>query len=166
MGLLGSSDKTPEKKRIDELMSRPMNSSIKTHLKTKLNKMADNGKSIAEIERYYREASAKTTFIEKRKEEYKIEAKLADQVYKAYVTDGLSRLEKVNGRFLASLSIKNDILIEQNNRIIELLEIQVNGGNNNLSISYCPECGTKNSENAQYCVQCGIKISDVPKQLK
>jgi hypothetical protein len=36
MGLLSSSDKTPEKKRIDELMNRPMNSSIKTHLKTKL----------------------------------------------------------------------------------------------------------------------------------
>lgn len=165
MGLL-SNDKTPEKKKIDELMNKPMNSSIKSHLKTKLNKMADNGESIVEIERYYREASAKTTFIEKRKEEYKIEAKLADQVYKAYITDGLSRLEKVNGRFLASLSIKNDILIEQNNRIIELLEIQVNGGNNNLSMSYCPECGSKNSEHAQYCVGCGIKLKDFQKQLE
>ena len=78
----------------------------------------------------------------------------------------MSRLEKVNGRFLASLSIKNDILIEQNNRIIELLEIQVNGGNNNLSMSYCPECGSKNSEHAQYCVGCGIKLKDFQKQLE
>ena len=49
MGLL-SNDKTPEKKKIDELMNKPMNSSIKSHLKTKLNKMADNGESIVEIE--------------------------------------------------------------------------------------------------------------------
>lgn len=53
---------------------------------------------------------------------YKTEAKLADKLYKAYITDGLSRLEKVNGRFLASQTMKLDTLIEQNEKIIDLLE--------------------------------------------
>ena len=59
-------------------------------------------------------------------EKYKEDAKKADKVYKAYVTSGLSRIEKINGRFLASHLVKLDILnqqnkhlIEQNNRIIE-----------------------------------------------
>lgn len=66
---------------------------------------------------------------------YKEDAKKADKVYKAYITGGISRLEKVNGRFLASQLIKleiinqqnsriisqNDEVIEQNNEIIELL---------------------------------------------
>ena len=60
-------------------------------------------------------------FIRKQKM-YKTEAKLADKVYKAYITDGLSRLEKINGRFLASQTMKLDTLIEQNEKIIELLE--------------------------------------------
>lgn len=61
--------------------------------------------------------------------EYKQEAELADKVYKSYVTHGISRLDKVNGRFLASQTIKLDVLIEQNKeliqqnyKIIELLE--------------------------------------------
>ena len=32
---------------------------------------------------------------------------------------GISRLDKVNGRFLASQTIKLDILIEQNKQLIE-----------------------------------------------
>lgn len=43
-------------------------------------------------------------------------------MYKSYITDGASRLEKVNGRFMASQNMKLDIMIEQNNRIIQLLE--------------------------------------------
>lgn len=61
--------------------------------------------------------------------QYKHEANLADQVYKSYITNGISRLDKVNGRFLAAQTIKLDVLIEQNkqlisqnNIIIELLE--------------------------------------------
>lgn len=61
--------------------------------------------------------------------QYKHEANLADKVYKSYVTNGISRLDKVNGRFLAAQTIKLDVLIEQNkqlisqnNTIIELLE--------------------------------------------
>ena len=51
--------------------------------------------------------------------EYSHESHLADKVYKAYITNGISRLDKVNGRFLASQTIKLDILIEQNKQLIE-----------------------------------------------
>lgn len=61
---------------------------------------------------------------------YHNEAREADKVYKAFVTDGISRLEKINGRFLASQLIKLDVLtqqnnhiIQQNNEIIELLKV-------------------------------------------
>lgn len=50
---------------------------------------------------------------------YHIESKQADKVYKAFVTGGVSRLEKVNGRFLASQLRKLDVLSQQNNRIIQ-----------------------------------------------
>jgi hypothetical protein len=118
MGLLSTKEKTSVEKRIDDLMSKPIHKSVKPHLKATLKDMAKNGKSIDEIEKYYRETVAKTQFIENRRAEYVTEAKLADEVYKAYITDGLSRLDKVNGRFLASQSIKTDILIEQNYRTI------------------------------------------------
>lgn len=49
---------------------------------------------------------------------YKEDAKKADKVYKAYITGGVSRLEKVNGRFLASQLIKLEVINQQNNRII------------------------------------------------
>lgn len=156
MGFL-SKEKTPTEKRIDELMQIPIESSIKEPLRRSLKKMAKDGRSMLEIEQYYRETVAKTQFIEKRREEYVREARLADKIYKAYITDGISRLEKVNGRFLASLSIKADVLIEQNNRIIELLEMQIRG-ENNLVPSVCPECGTKNENNGDFCMNCGVKL--------
>ncbi|MGA2677361.1 MAG: hypothetical protein ACLQG5_10475 [Methanobacterium sp.] len=53
---------------------------------------------------------------------YKNDVELADLLYKAYVTLGISRLDKVDGRFLASQTIKLDTIIEQNTKIIELLE--------------------------------------------
>lgn len=56
--------------------------------------------------------------VNRKSSQYKQEAKLADKVYKSYVTDGISRLDKVNGRFLASQTIKLDILIEQNKQLI------------------------------------------------
>lgn len=157
MGLLSANEKTPKEQRISELMSKPINKSVKPHLKQTLKNMAKEGKSIDEIERYYRETVAKTRFIEDRKAEYVTEAKLADEVYKAYVTDGISRLDKVNGRFLASQSVKTDILIEQNNQIIKLLEILVNKEGNGL-VAFCPECGTQNNNASEYCENCGIKL--------
>ena len=56
--------------------------------------------------------------VNKKSSQYKQEAKLADKVYKSFITDGFSRLDKVNGRFLASQTIKLDILIEQNQELI------------------------------------------------
>jgi len=67
--------------------------------------------------------------VNKKTSQYKQEAELADKVYKSYITNGLSRLDKINGRFLASQTIKLDIIAEQNRqmiaqngKIIELLE--------------------------------------------
>ncbi|CDG65705.1 MAG: hypothetical protein PWQ15_1934 [Methanobacterium sp.] len=160
MGLLTTKEKTPEEKRISELMSRPIDSSIKGPLKQSLKKMAQDGNSIEEIDAFYKETVAKVQFIEKRREEYIREAKLADKVYKAYITDGVSRLEKVNGRFLASQSIKTDILIEQNNRIIELLELLLNKGTGNSPVAFCPKCGNQNiSKEAEFCAECGSKLN-------
>lgn len=65
----------------------------------------------------------KVNYIENKKEEYKIEAKLSDIVYKSYITDGVSRLDKINGRFMVAQNIKLDRLIEQNTKIIFLLEL-------------------------------------------
>ena len=73
--------------------------------------------------------SLDTQLVNQKISEYSHEAKLADRVYKSYVTNGISRLDKVNGRFLASQTVKLDVLIEQNkqliqqnDKIIELLE--------------------------------------------
>ena len=73
--------------------------------------------------------SLDTQLVNQKISEYSHEANLADKVYKSYVTNGISRLDKVNGRFLASQTVKLDVLIEQNkqliqqnDKIIELLE--------------------------------------------
>ena len=63
--------------------------------------------------------SLDTQLVNRKISEYSHEAKLADKVYKSYVTNGISRLDKVNGRFLASQTIKLDILIDQNQQLIE-----------------------------------------------
>lgn len=57
--------------------------------------------------------------VNKKISQYSQESQLADKVYKSYVTHGISRLDKVNGRFLATQTIKLDILIEQNKQLIE-----------------------------------------------
>ena len=64
----------------------------------------------------------KEAYFKSKEEEYKHDSNLADKLYKAYVTNGVSRIEKVNGRFLASQTLKLDILIQQNNEIIKLLK--------------------------------------------
>ncbi|WP_323735869.1 zinc ribbon domain-containing protein [Methanosphaera sp. ISO3-F5] len=61
-------------------------------------------------------------YYKNKQQEYSIESKLADKVYDAYVTDGISRIDKVNGRFMAAQNMKLDMIIEQNNKIINLLE--------------------------------------------
>lgn len=57
--------------------------------------------------------------VNRKSSQYSHEAQLADKVYKSYITNGLSRLDKINGRFLASQTIKLDIMIEQNKQLIE-----------------------------------------------
>lgn len=42
----------------------------------------------------------------------KEEVLIADTTYKSYITDGASRLDKVNGRLLAANSLKLDKIIE------------------------------------------------------
>lgn len=63
--------------------------------------------------------SLDTQLVNQKISEYSHEAKLADQVYKSYVTNGISRLDKINGRFLASQTVKLDVLIEQNKQLIQ-----------------------------------------------
>ncbi|MBR3139330.1 MAG: zinc ribbon domain-containing protein [Methanobrevibacter sp.] len=63
--------------------------------------------------------SLDTQVVNQKISEYSHEANLADKVYKSYVTNGISRLDKVNGRFLASQTVKLDVLIEQNNQLIQ-----------------------------------------------
>ena len=71
---------------------------------------------------YLEYTTYRVNYYNNKKKDYLIESKLADNVYKSYVTDGISRLDKVNGRFMAAQNMKLDILIEQNTKIIQLLE--------------------------------------------
>lgn len=96
----------------------------------------------------------KEAFFNAKQEEYVHDAKLADKVYKAYITDGLSRIEKVNGRFLASQTIKMDVLIEQNNEIIRLLK-KVAGEEIN---PVCSNCGREYEEGTNFCKNCGTEL--------
>lgn len=50
------------------------------------------------------------------------------------------------------LNNKFDILIEQNEKLIDLLS------NNSQSYSICPECGNKLPNNAKFCTNCGAKF--------
>lgn len=59
----------------------------------------------------------------KKIKQYQENARKADRLYKAYVTDGVSRLDKINGRFLATQTLMLEKIIEQNNHMIELMEI-------------------------------------------
>ena len=63
--------------------------------------------------------SLDTQLVNQKISEYSHEANLADRVYKSYVTNGISRLDKINGRFLASQTVKLDVLIEQNKQLIQ-----------------------------------------------
>ena len=71
---------------------------------------------------YLEYTTYRVNYYNNKKNDYLIEAKLADNIYKSYVTDGISRLDKINGRFMAAQNMKLDILIEQNTKIIQLLE--------------------------------------------
>lgn len=98
---------------------------------------------------------AKKAFFTAKSDEYVLDAKLADKVYKAYITDGLSRIDKVNGRFLASQTIKMDVLIEQNNEIIRVLK-KIAGDEQMDRV--CSDCGATISNKSKFCNNCGNQI--------
>lgn len=54
--------------------------------------------------------------------DFVIDSVIADAVYDTYITRGPSRINKINGILLASQTMKLDTIIEQNTKIIELLE--------------------------------------------
>jgi hypothetical protein len=67
--------------------------------------------------------------------------------------------EKLERKKIDELMISAEIIIKQNNRVIELLEILTNNNINEGSlIGLCPSCGTKINDKAQYCQKCGTKI--------
>jgi hypothetical protein len=130
MAFLSKTENKADIEKIDELMGKPIKNELKElltnqgarNLRKLLKSMAKEGKTPQELEYFFNYTLSKTRYIQDKKAEYIIESKLSDQVYKAYINDGISRIEKVNGRFLASQTIKLDMLIEQNNKIIELLD--------------------------------------------
>ena len=93
-----------------------------------------------------------------KQEQFRREAKQADLLYKSYITDGISRIEKVNGRFLATQTVKLDVLIEQNNKIIRLLEKISEQQDNTLPYLVCSECGAKNLPITRNCQKCGNEL--------
>lgn len=54
--------------------------------------------------------------------DYARDLRIAEELYKIYDKNSVARLDNVNGHLLAAQTRKMDILIEQNNRIISLLE--------------------------------------------
>ena len=104
----------------DELKDTLGSSGIR-NLKNKLVAIGKDG-DYESVHNYMNYTLSRIKYIDNKKSDFQLEAKLADKVYKAYVTDGVSRLEKVNGRFMASQSVKLDMLIEQNDTIISLLK--------------------------------------------
>ena len=116
------------KKWVDEEINNVKDELLPILGETGLNRLKLNVKKIVvfegfeEASDYLKQMRDKAVYYNEKQDEYVIESQLADKVYKAYVTDGVSRLEKVNGRFMASQNMKLDILIEQNTKIIELLE--------------------------------------------
>lgn len=54
--------------------------------------------------------------------DYARDLRIAEELYKIYDKNSVARLDNVNGHLLAAQTRKMDTLIEQNNRIISLLE--------------------------------------------
>ena len=54
--------------------------------------------------------------------DYRMDLRIAEELYQIYDKNEAVRFDNVNGRLLASQTRKIDLLIEQNNRIIGLLE--------------------------------------------
>jgi len=67
--------------------------------------------------------------------------------------------ERLERKKIDELMSRTDIIIEQNNRIMELLGILTNNNINECSlVGVCPRCGTRITNNSQHCQECGKKI--------
>ena len=163
-----------EIKKYDSELAPILGSNGVNNLKSTVASIAEN-QGFEEALAYIEFTRGRVNYYKNKQKDYMIEAKLADNVYKSYVTDGVSRLEKINGRFMASQNMKLDLLIEQNNRIIQLLEkiagesadtddfgILEQISNTELNSiddgKYCPTCNSIVEEDSKFCTNCGEKI--------
>lgn len=128
-GVFASNNKnrSSSKKLVEEVMNgyknelKELGTIGRAQLKEKLIEIADT-QGMEEVHVYLNYTLNRMNYMDNRKVEYSLESKMADKLYKAYINDGISRIEKVNGRFLASQTLKLDMIIEQNNTIIQLLK--------------------------------------------
>ena len=128
-GVFASNNKnrSSSKKLVEEVMNgyknelKELGTIGRAQLKEKLIEIADT-QGMEEVHAYLNYTLNRMNYMDNRKVEYSLESKMADKLYKAYINDGISRIEKVNGRFLASQTLKLDMIIEQNNTIIQLLK--------------------------------------------
>ena len=125
MGLFGN--KSEEVQWVDDLIenSRQLNRLLrrdqKALLKSKCyNLVKTDGKEV--VTNYIESIVNKMESTENSEIDYVIDSVISDAVYDTYVTRGVSRVNKINGILLASQTMKLDAIIEQNNKIIELLE--------------------------------------------
>lgn len=125
MGLFDK--KTKETYWVDDLISK--NRSIdrllrreqKSLLKSKCYSLVETDGEEAVID-YIDSIVNKIESCENSEIDYVIDSVIADAVYDTYITRGPSRVNKINGILLSSQTMKLDTIIEQNNKIIELLE--------------------------------------------
>ena len=175
MGFLSKSDKQiwaeDELQKYNSELRPVLGKSGMANLKSTVVSIAEN-QGFEEALAYIEYTRGRINYYKNKQKDYLVEARLADGVYKSYVTDGVSRLEKVNGRFMAAQNMKLDLLIEQNNRIIQLLEKIAGESNNDSNMDsigvleqfsgstlnpmddenmHCPSCNSIIEENSKFC---------------
>lgn len=182
MGFLSKSDKEvwaqDEVKKFEDELKPVLGATGISNLKNTLAIIAEQ-QGFEEAKAYLNYTIGRINYYTNKQKDYLIESHLADNVYKSYVTGGVSRLDKINGRFLAAQNMKLDLLIEQNNRIIQLLEKiageeegsfannefnnfevleQFNSKNNESDDVSCPKCGSILEDDSKFCTNCGSEI--------
>ena len=125
MGLFGN--KSEELNWVDNLidnnrqLNRLLRREQKSLLKSKCYALVKTDGEDA-VTNYINSIVTKMESTENSEIDYVIDSVISDAVYDTYVTRGVSRVNKINGILLASQTMKLDTIIEQNNKIIELLE--------------------------------------------
>lgn len=102
---------------LDRLLKRGQ----KSMLKTKCYTIYETSGEDAVVD-YVESIVSKMKSCENNEIDFIIDSVIADAVYDTYITHGISRVNKINGILLSSQTMKLETIIEQNNRIIELLE--------------------------------------------